>query len=67
MFKNSFESLFGYEYSIKVNEGSPAHLKLDTGDVLVSVGQYSTANLKHEEALNLIRMFDLKLTLGIQR
>lgn len=62
----------GAEYNVplsilKVNEGSPAHYRLECGDIIQTIGNYPALNLKHEEALNLIRMFDLTLPLIIQR
>ena len=62
----------GAEYNVplsilKVNEGSPSHYKLEVGDVIASIGNYPALNLKHEEALNIIRMFDLSLPLTIHR
>ncbi|RNA40088.1 PDZ and LIM domain 3 isoform X13 [Brachionus plicatilis] len=62
----------GAEYNVplsilKVNEGSPSHYKLEVGDVIASIGSYPALSLKHEEALNIIRMFDLSLPLVIHR
>lgn len=62
----------GAEYNVplsilKVNEGSPSHYKLECGDVIASIGNYPALNLKHEDALNIIRMFDVSLPLVIQR
>jgi len=62
----------GYEYNVplsilKVNEGSPSYNLLECGDVLVNIGKYSALNMKHEEALNIIRMFDLSIQLVVQR
>jgi hypothetical protein len=51
-----------------VNEVSPAsNCRLEIGDVVVNIGNYPALNLKHEEALNLIRMFEYTLPLTIQR
>jgi hypothetical protein len=33
----------------------------------VSIGQYPALNLKHEEALNIIRLFDVTLPMTIRR
>lgn len=62
----------GAEYNVplsilKVNESSPAQFKLENGDVIVTIGQYQALNLKHEEALNIIRLFDVTLPLTIRR
>lgn len=62
----------GAEYNVplsilKVTEGSPSYNKLESGDVIASIGNYPALNLRHEEALNIIRMFDLSLPLVIQR
>ncbi|CAF0832367.1 unnamed protein product [Brachionus calyciflorus] len=62
----------GAEYNVplsilKVNEGSPSWNRLEVGDVICSIGNYPALNLKHEEALNIIRMFDCSLPLTIQR
>ena len=51
----------------QVNPGSPAHNKLDHGDVVTSIGNYSALHLKHEEALNIIRLFEYHLPLCIKR
>ena len=50
-----------------MNENSPACQKLECGDILLSIGNFSANDLRHEEALNLIRMFDLTLTLVVRR
>lgn len=52
---------------LKVSEGSPSHYKLEFGDTLLKIGNYSTVNLKHDDALNIIRMFDNTLPLVVQR
>jgi len=62
----------GAEYNVplsilKVNPGSPAHTKLEHGDVVSSIGNYSALHLKHEEALNIIRLFEYHLPLCIKR
>lgn len=59
--------MYNVYYCFKVNEGSPSQYKLECGDVIQTIGNYPALNLKHEEALNLIRLFDLTLPLIIQR
>ena len=57
-----------FKYSIdQVNENSPAHQRLECGDVVLNIGNFSANDLRHEEALNLIRMFDLTLSLLVKR
>ena len=51
----------------KVNEGSPSYRRLEVGDVIASIGSFPALNLNHEDALNIIRQFDLNLPLVIQR
>lgn len=51
----------------KVNDDCPASNRLECGDVLISIGNFSALDLRHEEALNLIRMFDLQLPLIVKR
>jgi hypothetical protein len=51
----------------QVNDGSPAQNKLLNGDVIANIGHYPALNLKHEEALNIIRLFDVTLPLTIRR
>ena len=51
----------------KVNDGSPSYRKLEVGDVIATIGSYPALNLNHEDALNIIRQFDLNLPLVIQR
>lgn len=62
----------GAEYNVplsilKVNDGSPSHRKLEVGDVIANIGNYPALSLNHEDALNIIRQFDLNLPLVIQR
>ena len=35
--------------------------------MIASIGNFSALNLKHEEALNIIRMFDVSLPLVVHR
>lgn len=62
----------GAEYNVplsilKVNPGSPACTKLNCTDIVQSIGNYSALYLKHEEALNIIRLFEYHLPLVIKR
>ncbi len=51
----------------QVNPGSPADGKLECHDVVQSIGNYSALYLKHEEALNIIRLFEYHLPLVCKR
>ena len=50
-----------------MNDGSPAQNKLLNGDIIANIGHYPALNLKHEEALNIIRLFDVTLPLTVRR
>lgn len=40
-------------------------MKLDVGDTILCIGSINASTLKHEEALNIFRMFDYNLPLTI--
>jgi hypothetical protein len=51
----------------KINKESPAFGLLECNDIIQSIGRFPALKLRREEALNIIRMFDMSLPLVIGR
>lgn len=54
-------------FPFKINKGSPACNIIEINDTIQYIGRFPTFNLRREEALNILRMFDVGLPLVIQK
>ena len=52
---------------LRINDDSPSHGRLVCGDTIIRIGHFPALSLNHDEALNIIRMFDTHLPLVVNR
>ena len=52
---------------LKINKGSPACSVIECDDTIQFIGRFPALNLRREEAVNIIRMFDVTLPLVVKR